>query len=78
MISCEHRETAVLARGTFIFKLVVNSIICDRKPFVASLEVISNKFNSLMKLAVRSVVKLVLPNLKKLLNFRLKTVLMDF
>jgi hypothetical protein len=78
MINYKHRETAVLARGTSIFKLVVNSIICDRKLFVAPLEVIFNKFNSLMELIVRSVVKLVLSNLKKLLNFRLRAVLMDF
>jgi hypothetical protein len=78
MINYKHRETAVLARGTFIFKFVVNSIIYDRKSFVAPLKAISDKFNNFIKLIVRSVVKLVLPNLKKLLNFRLKAVLMDF
>lgn len=78
MVSYEHRETAVLARGTFTFKLVVNSTIYDRKSFVAPLGAISDEFNSLMELTIRSVVKLVLPNLKKLLDFRLRAVLMDF
>jgi hypothetical protein len=78
IVSYEHRETTVLARGTSTFKLVVNSTICDRKPFVAPLEVISDEFNSLMELIVRSVVKPVLSDLKKLLDFRLKAVLMDF
>ena len=67
-------STIVRYPSLHTFKLIINLIVYNRKPFVAPLRSVLNEFNGFMKLAVWSVVKLVLPDLKKFFDFRLRAI----
>jgi hypothetical protein len=50
-------STIVRYPSLHTFKLIINPIVCNRKPFVAPLRTVLDEFNGLMKLSVRSVVE---------------------